>query len=90
MPTPNSDHHTLKSRIKVDSAGVRLASYLYTRDAKINMALVHSLHGLRSDPQISQLIVSGKSTGKHLGTGSYGSVEEVLNYIIYIIHNFIG
>ena len=42
------------------------------------MALVHRrLRGLRNDPRISQLIVEGEATGKHLGKGSYGSVEEV-------------
>lgn len=50
------------------------------------MSLVQRrLRGLRSDPRISRLIVEGKSTGKHLGKGSYGFVEEVNGARIRII-----
>ena len=58
-----------------EGGGVTLRS-----SSTINMALVERrLQGLRNDPRISPLIVKGKSTGKHLGTGSFGSVEEVLH-----------
>ena len=36
---------------------------------------------LRNDPNLARFRVEGTATGKQLGTGSYGSVEEV-SYII--------
>ena len=33
---------------------------------------------LREDRGLARFIVEGRATGKQLGTGSYGSVEEVL------------
>ena len=34
---------------------------------------------LMNDHQLAQFTVQGRATGKQLGTGSYGSVEEVKN-----------
>ena len=35
------------------------------------------LGALRNNRQLARFVVEGKATGKQLGTGSYGSVEEV-------------
>ena len=35
------------------------------------------LRALQNNRQLARFIVQGKATGKQLGTGSYGSVEEV-------------
>ena len=35
------------------------------------------LVALRNDPQLARFVVEGRPTGKALGVGSYGSVEEV-------------
>ena len=35
------------------------------------------LLALRNDPQLARFVVEGRATGKTLGVGSYGSVEEV-------------
>ena len=32
---------------------------------------------LRNDPNIAHFVVEGGATGRQLGVGSYGSVEEV-------------
>ena len=32
---------------------------------------------LQNNPELAQFIVGGVSTGRQLGVGSYGSVEEV-------------
>ena len=32
---------------------------------------------VQNHPNLSRFIVEGRATGKQLGTGSYGSVEEV-------------
>ena len=32
---------------------------------------------LRNDRNLARFVVEGRATGKQLGTGSYGSVEEV-------------
>ena len=42
------------------------------------------LRALRNNRDIARFTVQGRATGKQLGTGSYGSVEEV----IYIISAF--
>ena len=41
------------------------------------------LHTLRNDPNLARFVVEGKATGKQLGSGSYGSVEEVELMISY-------
>ena len=33
--------------------------------------------GIQNDPNIARFVVEGTTTGRQLGTGSYGSVEEV-------------
>ena len=35
------------------------------------------LQALRNDRELARFVVEGRATGKQLGTGSYGSVEEV-------------
>ena len=35
------------------------------------------LRTLRNNRQLARFVVDGRATGKQLGTGSYGSVEEV-------------
>ena len=35
------------------------------------------LRALRDNRQLARFMVEGRATGKQLGTGSYGSVEEV-------------
>ena len=35
------------------------------------------LHALRDNPDIANFVIEGESNGRQLGTGSYGSVEEV-------------
>ena len=35
------------------------------------------LRSLRNDPGLARFVVEGRATGKQLGSGSYGSVEEV-------------
>ena len=36
------------------------------------------LRALRNDRNLARFVVEGRATGKQLGTGSYGSVEEVI------------
>ena len=36
-----------------------------------------SVQSLQNDPNIARFMVEGTATGKQLGVGSYGSVEEV-------------
>ena len=36
------------------------------------------LRVLRNDRNLARFVVEGRATGKQLGTGSYGSVEEVI------------
>ena len=38
------------------------------------------LRALQNNRQLARFIVQGRATGKQLGTGSYGSVEEVARY----------
>ena len=35
------------------------------------------LRALQNDRQLARFVLEGRATGKQLGTGSYGSVEEV-------------
>ena len=35
------------------------------------------LRALREDRHLARFVIEGRATGKQLGTGSYGSVEEV-------------
>ena len=35
------------------------------------------LHALRNNPDIARFVIEGEANGRQLGTGSYGSVEEV-------------
>ena len=35
------------------------------------------LHALRNDPTLAHFVVEGVTTGRQLGTGCYGTVEEV-------------
>ena len=36
------------------------------------------LRALRNNPNVAHFVVEGVTTGKQLGTGSYGAVEEVI------------
>ena len=40
------------------------------------------LQALRNDRNLARFVVEGRATGNQLGTGSYGSVEEVYMYSI--------
>ena len=40
------------------------------------------LQALRNDRELARFVVEGRAAGKQLGTGSYGSVEEVKKIII--------
>ena len=51
---------------------VRLVVVGVTRTAMARRLLV-----LRDDRQLARFVIEGRATGKQLGTGSYGSVEEV-------------
>ena len=51
------------------------------------------LRALRNDRNLARFVVEGRATGKQLGTGSYGSVEEVtliFEFVIafIILHDF--
>ena len=51
------------------------------------------LRALRNDRNLARFVVEGRATGKQLGTGSYGSVEEVtliFEFVIVfiILHDF--
>ena len=35
------------------------------------------MEALRNDQNLARFVVEGRATGRQLGTGSYGSVEEV-------------
>ena len=37
------------------------------------------LRALRNDRDLARFVIEGRATGKQLGTGSYGSVKEVLD-----------
>ena len=37
-----------------------------------------SIRFLRNDPNIAHFVVEGTATGRQLGAGSYGAVEEVI------------
>ena len=43
------------------------------------------LQYLQNDPNIARFVVEGAATGKHLGIGSYGSVEEVCSNLNLLI-----
>ena len=48
--------------------------------SKVNMAgrqQRQRLRALQNNRQLARFTVQGRATGKQLGTGSYGSVEEV-------------
>ena len=40
------------------------------------------LLALQNNHQLARFTVQGRATGKQLGTGSYGSVEEVASYVL--------
>ena len=44
------------------------------------------LRVLRNDRNLARFVVEGRATGKQLGTGSYGSVEEVCKNQIHNIN----
>ena len=43
---------------------------------------------IRNDRNLARFVVEGRATGKQLGTGSYGSVEEVTYSIIFELASF--
>ena len=43
------------------------------------------LRALRNDRNLARFVVEGRATGKQLGTGSYGSVEEVTLIFEFVI-----
>ena len=43
------------------------------------------LRALREDRHLARFVIAGRATGKQLGAGSYGSVEEVC--CIYVAEN---
>ena len=45
------------------------------------------LRALRDNRDIAKFTVQGRATGKQLGTGSYGSVEEVFKYNFSVMLN---
>ena len=70
--------------VKMTSACAKkcvLAGLLVTRSpADASMAERQQrqrLRALQNNRQLARFIVQGRVTGKQLGTGSYGSVEEV-------------
>ena len=48
------------------------------RSFKINMAAQRQLRALRNDGNLRRFVVQARPTGRQLGTGSYGAVEEVV------------
>ena len=54
-----------------------------------------SIRFLRNDPNIAHFVVEGTATGRQLGAGSYGAVEEVTmhacrgakNFRLYYFYN---
>ena len=48
---------------------------------------MHEL-GLRNDQKLARYVIEGRSTGKQLGTGSYGSVQEVFYNKFMHLGNF--
>ena len=48
------------------------------------------LRALRNNRDIARFTVQGRATGKQLGTGSYGSVEEVFKYNFSVIKSKIS
>ena len=48
------------------------------------MAQRQRLRALRNDPNLARFVVEGIATGKQLGTGSYGAVEEVRSHQVVI------
>ena len=46
------------------------------------------LLALRDDRQLARFVIEGRATGKQLGTGSYGSVEEVKTETLRTVVNF--
>ena len=54
------------------------------------MARQQGLHALRNNQDLARFVIEGESNGRQLGTGSYGSVEEVsisqlANYILNLL-----
>ena len=41
------------------------------------MARQQGLSGLRNNQDFARFVIEGEANGRQLGTGSYGSVEEV-------------
>ena len=87
LPTAVHTHFRAHAEFKVryareDSSIVRMRKGIKTppicKFIKLAMAgqFVHEL-GLRNDQNLARYVIEGRSTGKQLGTGSYGSVQEV-------------
>lgn len=45
--------------------------------ANFNMAAQRQLRALANDRNLRRFVVQARPTGRQLGTGSYGTVEEV-------------
>ena len=57
---------------------------------RCRMARQQGLHALRNNQDLARFVIEGESNGRQLGTGSYGSVEEVsisqlANYILNLL-----
>ena len=67
-------------------ARYRARDHNHGRGHKLNLSWVmmaerqqrQRLRALRDDRNLARFVVEGRATRKQLGTGSYGSVEEVL------------
>ena len=46
------------------------------------------LRTLQNNRQLARFVQEGRATGKQLGTGSYGSVEEVYEYFFLLDWQF--
>ena len=54
-----------------------IVNWLWLVNMSPTMAERQRLRALRNDRNLARFVVEGRATGKQLGTGSYGSVEEV-------------
>ena len=52
------------------------------------MAAQRQLRALRNDRNLRRFVVQARPTGRQLGTGSYGTVEEVVAIILLSCDNY--
>ena len=72
-----SGTNTLANTFRRNKSAVTPVATVATAVSKMAERQRQRLRALRNDPTLVRFVVEGVTTGKQLGTGSYGTVEEV-------------